>query len=582
MRFLSLFSGIEAGSVAWKPLGWTCVGVSEIDPFACAVLQHHFPDVPNLGSVTDITKEQLDAIQKDGAIDICLGGSPCQSFSIAGKRGGLSDPRGNLMFEFCRIVKTVSPKWFIWENVPGALSSKAGADFACLLKEMAEFGYACGWRVLDSQYFGVPQRRRRVFLIGCLTDKRGPFKVLFERESIQGDLETSRQTEQGSTTQTQESIGRNDQKQRGIGCDLYNCSVEPDDKCSTLTSQNRQVDGTFIHCSYANYKQSKIGGTLKASGGDYLGGETLVISNATGSGPRIIKETPTVFHSNHRSNPPKEHDKCPTLLGYMGTGGGNVPMTINQTQSEYFYYNQTSADCTGPDEIAGTLLARYGTGGGNVPFVLSSSLEIKQDLDFSITGALLARDYKGVDNFQWLSAQKLIPEITHEIEHNLAGALLARDYKGLCGDDITASSQKIVLEVKKPPTKISTKVRRLTEIECERLQGFPDNWTQIPYRNKPADKCPMSPRYKTLGNSMAVPVIRWLGEGIMLAEGLPIPPKPSKQTKAEYEEVFSICGNIAAGRDAGMNQFGVRSEVSYALNATDVPGVTSLSPKKKD
>ena len=127
MKYLSLFSGIEAASVAWHDFGWTCVGVSEIDPFPCAVLKERFPDVPNLGDITEITKERLDEIKaENGAIDIVVGGSPCQSFSVAGQRKGLEDPRGNLMFEYCRVVRTVRPKYFIWENVPGALSSGKG------------------------------------------------------------------------------------------------------------------------------------------------------------------------------------------------------------------------------------------------------------------------------------------------------------------------------------------------------------------------------------------------------------------------------------------------------------------------
>ena len=319
MKFLSLFSGIEAASVAWSQLGWTCVGLSEIDPFASAVLAKRFPNVPNLGDVTKITKGDLDALkEKHGAITVICAGSPCQSFSIGGKRGGLSDPRGNLMWQFVRVVDTVRPKWILWENVAGVLSSGGGADFACLLQALADIGYSLSWRVLDAQWFGVPQQRRRVYLVGHLTDPTSCFKALFERKSVQRDHQESREQRQDNSPETGESIGGNDQPVR-----------------------------------------------------------------------------------------------------------------------EYYEHHPSDSRTKGPKQIGNTVRARYGTGGGNIPFVLESE---------------------------------------------------------------------------------RSQVRKLTPIECERLQGFPDDWTAISYRGKEASQCPHSPRYKALGNTMAVPVIRWIGEGIMEIE----------------------------------------------------------------
>ena len=183
MNYLSLFSGIEAASVAWKDFGWNCVGVAEIDTFACAVLAHHYPQVPNLGDITKITTEQLDGIKEEHkGIDLVVGGSPCQSFSVAGLRKGLEDPRGNLMYEYIRVIEATRPRWLIWENVPGALSADKGQAFATLLQSLAELGYFLSWRVLDAQHFGVPQRRRRVFLVGSSDPRTSPFKVLFESE----------------------------------------------------------------------------------------------------------------------------------------------------------------------------------------------------------------------------------------------------------------------------------------------------------------------------------------------------------------------------------------------------------------
>jgi DNA (cytosine-5)-methyltransferase 1 len=188
MKYVSLFSGIEAASVAWEPLGWEPMASAEIDPFPCAVLAAHYPDVPNLGSVTEIDWSEF--IATNGRPDVVVGGSPCQSFSTAGKREGLAGASG-LMFEYIRAVQELMPRWFVWENVQGALTSEHGAAFGQLLSEMDALGYGQCWRVLDAQFFGVAQRRERVFLVGRLGGEP-PAEVLFEREGLPWDFTTSR------------------------------------------------------------------------------------------------------------------------------------------------------------------------------------------------------------------------------------------------------------------------------------------------------------------------------------------------------------------------------------------------------
>lgn len=185
MKYISLFSGIEAATVAWEPLGWEPVAFSEIDPFPSAVLAYHYPETPNLGDIT-----RVDWSKYRGAADLVIGGSPCQSFSVAGKREGLAGESG-LMFAYIEAIRGVRPRWLIWENVPGALSSEGGAAFGQLLSELGDLGYSLAWRVLDAQFFGVPQRRRRVFLVGHFGDDRAS-EVLFESESLFGDFETNR------------------------------------------------------------------------------------------------------------------------------------------------------------------------------------------------------------------------------------------------------------------------------------------------------------------------------------------------------------------------------------------------------
>lgn len=189
LDYISLFSGIEAASVAWEPLGWNPVAFAEIEPFPCAVLQERYPDVPNLGDVTEV-----DWSEWRGTADVVIGGSPCQSFSVAGLRKGLADPRGNLMLEYLRACEGIAPEWVIWENVPGVLSSNGGRDFKALLEAVAELWPRGGgaWRVLDAQFFGVAQRRRRVFLVVNTRDWRRAAAVLQDAEILRGNSSASR------------------------------------------------------------------------------------------------------------------------------------------------------------------------------------------------------------------------------------------------------------------------------------------------------------------------------------------------------------------------------------------------------
>jgi len=192
MRYISLFSGVEAATLAWEPLGWEAVAFAEIEPFPSAVLAYRWPDVPNLGDVT-----KVDWSKYCGAVDLVVGGSPCQAFSVAGKREGLMDSRGLLMLEYVRAVAEIEPKWFLWENVPGVLSQDRGRAFGTLIREMDELGYGMAWRVLDAQFFGVAQRRRRVFLVGCAGGGGGAAAaVLFEPESVSGNTTSSREKRQ--------------------------------------------------------------------------------------------------------------------------------------------------------------------------------------------------------------------------------------------------------------------------------------------------------------------------------------------------------------------------------------------------
>ena len=372
MRYLSVCSGIEAASVAWHHLGWHPVGFSEIEPFPSAVLAHHYPNVPNFG---DMTKHEQWPIGP-GSVDILVGGTPCQSFSVAGLRKGLSDPRGGLMLTYLEIARRLRPRWVVWENVPGVLSSGRGRDFGSFLGALGELGYGWAYRVLDAQWVrtqrhprAVPQRRRRVFVVGCLIERcagdwAAAAKVHLERESVQRDSAPRRASREGSASDAEAGVG--------AGRSVTSHEVAP---CLETTSN------------------------------DY--------SRADGF----------------------------TMIG----------------------------------EVSATIAARFGNSRNNHEECVAQTVAFRKS----------RRAQSVNDHETWVAAEQ-------------ANTLNQFD----TGErDTHAVAQAMT-------------VRRLTPRECERLQGFPDDWTMIPWRRKPAEDCPDGPRYRALGNSMAVNVMAWIGERI--------------------------------------------------------------------
>ena len=459
MKFLSLFSGIEAASVAWKDLGWQCVGVSEIEPFPCAVLKKHYPNVPNLGDITKITKEMLNEL---GPIDIVVGGSPCQSYSVAGNKKGLDDPRGQLMFDYIRVVRDTKPKWFIWENVPGVLSSNNGKDFGSLLWEMEKLGYDLAWRVLDSKDFGVPQKRRRVFLVGHLGKGASPRKVLFESAGSSRHIEKSHQSREDNSTEIEDGVGTSSVfslqgslvgRVKGGPCGL---GIRENGPMYTLTK-------TDVHCVGVVEQQSFRKSKRARNHDDY---ETWL-----------------------------EEDMVNTLNVFDST---NVRTTQCIVESQYYEHHPNDSRTKGPLDLANTVSARYGTGGGNTPVVVETML------DFNVASTLSARDWKG-PNADWVNTT-CQPKLVVETVLDKARTLCARDGKdggpGEEGMYAIERSNKL-------------RVRRLTPLECERLMGFPDGYTEIEWKGKSLENCPVSHRYKCLGNSMVTNVIKWLGVGIV-------------------------------------------------------------------
>ena len=438
MNYLSVCSGIEAASVAWHPLGWNPIAFSEIEKFPAQLLAHHYPQTPNWGDMTkfkewpdacicgklgqdgqskgsslatskmgmsdinrsepfgngkrrnsDLTKDrnEIGICGKCGGtiIDVLVGGTPCQSFSVAGLRKGLDDPRGNLMLTYLAIADRYRPEWVVWENVPGVLSSNGGRDFASFLRGLAELGYGFAYRILDAQYLGVAQRRRRVFVVGHIGDWQRAAAVLFERHSLQGHPAPRRE----AGKRTAASLVSGSKNSGGIGMDNQALFSQKGDNLVRWPADIAPALDTTMK-KYMGLDNQHING-----GGDGLS-EVSRTLNAGGMG-RQDWETETLIPTNG--------------------GGFDVAHSLRGD---------------------GFDASEDGTGRGT----------------------------------------PLIP--------------------------VTA------------PT-LTSQVRRLTPRECERLQGFPDDYTLVQHRNKPAAD---GPRYKALGNSRAVPVMRWIGERIKQVEGL--------------------------------------------------------------
>jgi len=394
MRYLSVCSGIEAATVAWHPLGWTPVGFSEIEPFPSSVLAHHYPGTPNFG---DMTKHEAWPLGP-GSIDLLVGGTPCQSFSVAGLRKGLADPRGNLMLTYLAIADRLRPRWIVWENVPGVLSSNGGRDFGTFLGALGELGYGWAYRVVDAQWVrsnghprAVPQRRRRVFVVGCFGDSRSAAAVLFERESVCRDTAPRRTQGKGAAAGTGSRVAR----MRGIG-DLGSTPV------AYPLQDGREID--------------------KRQNG-------------------------------------------------VGVGGNGDPAY--------------TVDCTGAQAVA-----------------LEGAISINEE----VATTLSARDYKGpscgrdgVTGNPVATCTVAVPTLT-------------------ASNDPSRSPQSSEVTQQVAAVYAATlAVRRLTPRECERLQGFPDDYTAVLHKGKPAAD---GPRYKALGNSMAVNCMEWIGERIA-AQGSP-------------------------------------------------------------
>ena len=554
MRYLSVCSGIEAASKAWEPIGWEPVAFSEIEPFPAAVLKHHWPKVQNLG---DMTKYEQWPIQS-GTIDLLVGGTPCQSFSVAGLRQGLKDPRGNLMLTYLGIAERLKPRWLVWENVPGVLSSNGGKDFGSFLGALGELGYRWAYRVLDAQWFGVAQRRRRVFVVAHLGKGNLAAKVLFESESVRRDTAPSREARKGVATDAEAGFGVSPTITQCKGS-RGGCSSEA---ISEITAVQQAT--AFRMQAFGEYSDDGSASTMKAR--DYkdatdLVASPIVIDRAAFNQGQNAQYKPHIAHSETMDslvargphavaipihdqatrNAGKRGDKQDGKGNGLGVGkpGDPCPTLTKGDKHAVLYENHPNdSRITGPHDVAPSCVSRYGTGGGNVPLVqeaipfrdpsptLTSKMQgqagwAPYNEDAHLVGAVAFEP--GIATREG-SESRFVKELSPTLRKEMGDNQVA-----VAVDTYNHALQEKAIPIRSTASDIChtggvinakdrMAVRRLTPRECERLQGFNDDHTLIPWRNKPADQCPDGPRYKALGNSMAVPCMAWIGKRIARVE----------------------------------------------------------------
>lgn len=503
MRYLSVCSGIEAATVAWSALGWKAAAFAEVEAFPSAVLAHRYPGVPNVGDMT-----KINGADYRGLVNVLVGGTPCQSFSVAGLRRGLEDERGNLALEFVRIADESDPAFVVWENVPGVFSDRGNA-FGCFLAALAgedapllppggrwtNAGYVLGprraiaWRVLDAQYFGLPQRRKRVFLVACPRNGADPRKILFEFDGLRRDFAPRGKAGEHVAGTLDASFGRS----RGAGQNPSGITRALTGRLGGGGPDDNKAQGGFyvpeIVCQPISCKWSKgtggpagdehynlVANTLRAEGFD---------ASEDGTGRQNLVVAPPLTGNQYG-----DHESREALLVPMPSLGSVLAFDTTQIASPHNHSNPR------PGDPCHSFSAR-----AHPPAV---AFHGSQDPDVSgdITHPL------GTNQGQETCVMTFLAGQGAKAGSVAASKTLAPTLRSNGGGMNTV-----------PSLMQKGAVRRLTPKECERLQGFPDGYTAVPWRGRPAGECPDGPRYRALGNSMAVPVMRWIGERIQKAGG---------------------------------------------------------------
>ncbi len=493
IKYGSVCSGIEAASVAWHPLGWRAEWFAEIEPFPAAVLAHRWPGVPNLGDMTQLAAQVLAGTIN--APDVLVGGTPCQAFSVAGMRQGLLDPRGALTIKYVeladavdhvRIARGDDECVIVWENVPGVLSDKGNA-FGCFLAALVgesdallpaggkwtDAGCVYGpkrtaaWRVLDAQYFGLAQRRRRVFVVASARAGFDPAAVLFEREGVRRD------------TAPRRGEGEKPTSTIAPGVDLRNGSIT----------------GEVAHTVQAGANAPDPGGTPH-----------VIAVHGTQDPDLRYEQAHTLGRNSGQENAVFAIQNATRGKDQNGLGiAADSPMyTLDQASQHAVFAIQDGALRTNP---------LSGPDGVGVQADHAYTLEARAEVQAvcvtgDITHTLKADGFDGSEDGTG-RGQSSAPVLSFKSGQSAAagGVFVTEEYAPTLQAQNNGSTAT-------PSVMVGSAVRRLTPRECERLQGFPDDYTLIPWRGKPEDECPDGPRYKAIGNSKAVPVVRWIGRRI--------------------------------------------------------------------
>ena len=678
MTYATVCSGIECMSAAVLPLGgWKPVFFSEIEPFPCSLLAHRYPDVPNLGDMTKIKAEMVgdekwritngtDVIELAGRLGCLAGGTPCQDVSVAGKRKGMAEgsgTRSSLAFHFARLCRELQPRWVVWENVPGVLTSNGGRDFAHFVRSIGECGYSLAYRTMDAQYVrvdglprAVPQRRRRVWLVGHLGDGwRTPAEVLFEPKGVRGDSPPRRVTGQGFTSE----IGGGTQgADRPVPTNANGGNVMPTLNATDLTkrltgqadksgvfvmqpsgfdpyepggvkSENREVSGALVngsspgfhnavcfenHQTDARTSEVEVAPTMGAThNAQAANNNPLVVTPADGvvaidmdknkptnadkpvrkggagfgvsekgasytltardqhavayaidsmgsnamksknphSGCREVECAPTLTTVD---SAPVKHQGGTAVVAFLpgnsakaqGLGAEEeVSPTLVKTQGESGNKVAVATECIGVFDmevgkssgradtsgVSPTILALHGTDPHAVAIGFNAEAGTHEDSPKPEVSSPLAKNHKcgvaiGLDRASFNQGKNA--QFGFKVEEECAPTVVAKGPGAVSfepgiakregashrfSDEVTSTLRSDMGD-NLPAVAVDYIVRRLTPLECERLQGLPDGYTKIPHRGKPAEECPDTPRYKALGNGWAVNCARWICQRI--------------------------------------------------------------------
>lgn len=683
LTYATVCSGIECMSAAVAPLGgWKPVFFSEIEPFPCSLLAHRYPTVPNLGDMTKIKAEIIgdenwritngtDVIELAGRLDVLAGGTPCQDVSVAGKRKGMAEgsgTRSSLAFHFARLCRELQPRWVVWENVPGVLTSNGGRDFAHFVRSIGECGYSLAYRTMDAQWVrvdglprAVPQRRRRVWLVGMRTvghtgdGWRAPAEILFEPQGVRGDTPPRRVTGQGFT---REIGGGTQGADRPVPTNANGGNVMPTLNATDLTkrltgqadksgvfvmqpsgfdpyepggvkSASREVSGALVngtspgfhnavcfenHQTDARTQQVDVAPTMGAThnaqaannnplvvvptggvvaidmdknkptnadkpvrkGGAGFGvsekgasytltardqhavayaidsmGSNAMKSKNPHSGCREVECAPTLTTVD---SAPVKHQGGTAVVAFLpgnsakaqGLGAEEeVSPTLVKTQGESGNKVAVATECIGVFDmeagkssgradtsgVSPTILALHGTDPHAVAIGFNAEAGTHEDSPKPEVSSPLAKNHKcgvaiGLDRASFNQGKNA--QFGFKVEEECAPTVVAKGPGAVSfepgiakregashrfSDEVTSTLRSDMGD-NLPAVAVDYIVRRLTPLECERLQGLPDGYTKIPHRGKPAEECPDTPRYKALGNGWAVNCARWICQRI--------------------------------------------------------------------